>query len=333
LLKETRNNQVDAIALRYKKMFNDLGINSGKVAVYGNSEVGGMFTILTRLQQMMPELHFEGFVQDEIMMTAMMTKEETEIDRIRQMGHVTVGVVSRTAEYLTSFKAKKEVLVHSDGTPVTLGEVKQKINLWLAEAGVENPEGTIFSIGRDAGVPHSTGTESDLMRLGQTIVYDIFPCEAQGGYFYDFTRTWCLGYAPDEAQKLYDQVKSVYDTVAAELKLNAAFGIYQKRTCELFEAQGHKTVLNSPVTEEGYVHSLGHGVGLNIHEKPFASMAAGSNSNILAPGSVFTLEPGLYYPSKGMGVRIEDTWRVTPDGKFEILVDYPKELVLPVKSA
>jgi Xaa-Pro aminopeptidase len=332
LLKEVKNNQVDAFALRYKKMFNDLGITSGRVAIYGNSEVGGMYTVFTRLQQMMPEMHFEGFIQDEILLAAMMTKDETEIEHIRAMGKVTINVVDRTAEYLTGFKAKKDVLVHADGTPVTIGEVKNKINLWLAEAGVENPEGTIFAIGHDAGVPHSTGTESDEMRLGQTIVYDIFPCEAQGGYFYDFTRTWCLGYAPEAAQKLYDQVKSVYDSVAAELKVNAPFGIYQNRTCELFEAMGHPTVLHTPETEVGYVHSLGHGVGLNIHEKPFASSTSTSSSDILAPGAVFTLEPGLYYPDKGMGVRIEDTWRVTPTGKFEPIVEYPKELVLPVKS-
>jgi Xaa-Pro aminopeptidase len=331
LLKETNNNQVEAVALRYKKMFTDLGISSGKVAIYGNNEVGAMYTIFTCLQQMLPGMHFEGYIQDEILLRAMMTKDAAEIERIRHMGKVTVDVVARTAEYLTSFIAKNEVLVHPDGSAVTIGEVKGKINLWLAEAGVENPEGTIFAIGSDAGVPHSTGTAADLMRLGQTIVYDIFPCEAEGGYFYDFTRTWCLGYAPDAALKLYEQVLSVYNTLASELKLNSPFGAYQTRTCELFEAQGHPTVLHTPTTEEGYVHSIGHGVGLNIHEKPFASAATVTSSDILAPGSIFTLEPGLYYPDRGMGVRIEDTWQVTPDGKFEILVNYPKDLVLPVK--
>ena len=223
LMKETKNNQIDAVALRYKKMFTDLGINSGRVAIYGQNEVGAFYSIFTRLQQMMPELTFYGFIQDEILLTAMMTKDAAEIEHIRQMGKVTVDVVSHTAEYLTGFVAKKDTLVHKDDTPVTLGEVKNKINLWLAEAGVENPEGTIFAIGKDAGVPHSTGTPTDPMRLGQTIVYDIFPCEAQGGYFYDFTRTWCLGYAPDAALKLYEQVRSVYDTVSAEFKVNAPF--------------------------------------------------------------------------------------------------------------
>jgi len=50
------------------------------------------------------------------------------------------------------------------------------------------------------------------------------------------------------------------------------------------------------------------------------------------PGSVFTLEPGLYYPSRNMGVRIEDTYATRADGSFEVLVDYPYDLVLPVKK-
>lgn len=331
LMKESRNDFVDAVALRYKKMLADLGIVSGKVAVYGHNEVGGFYSILTRLQQMVPEIKLLGFLQDEIILNAMMTKDADEIEHIRAMGKATTTVVGKTADYLTGHKVKNDTIVHSDGSAVTIGEVKKKINLWLAEEGVENPEGTIFAIGRDAGVPHSAGTDADPMRLGQTIVYDIFPCEAQGGYFYDFTRTWCLGYAPDPVQKLYDDVKSVYDTVTAELKLNAPFVNSQVRTCELFEAMGHPTVLHQPTTEEGYVHSLGHGVGLNIHEKPFSSTFNPSPNDILAPGAVFTLEPGLYYPEKGMGVRIEDTLVAKADGSFEILADFPKDLILPVK--
>ena len=57
-----------------------------------------------------------------------------------------------------------------------------------------------------------------------------------------------------------------------------------------------------------------------------------SKEDILAPGSVVTIEPGLYYPSKGMGCRLEDSVAVMPDGSFEILADYPLDLVIPVKT-
>jgi len=94
---------------------------------------------------------------------------------------------------------------------------------------------------------------------------------------------------------------------------------------------GHATVKSNPATETGYVHGLAHGVGLNIHEKPWSSRKDDPN-NLLVPGSVFTIEPGLYYPDQGMGVRLEDTYYVTPEGQFERFVDYPMELVLPMKN-
>ena len=332
LIKETGGDTATAFILRMKKIFTDLGITKGKVGIYGKDDVGPTYMMISRLQEMMPELKFQGFIRDEILMTAMMTKDTAEIDRIRQMGKITIDVVGKTADYLTGHKAKKDVLVHKDDSPVTIGEVKNLINLWLAERGVENPEGTIFAIGRDAGIPHSVGTATDPIKLGQTIVYDIYPCEAGGGYFYDFTRTWSLGYATDEAQKLYEDVKKVYDVLFKELELNAPFGKYQARTCELFEAMGHMTVKSNPTTEQGYVHSLGHGIGLRVHEKPFSSIINPSPTDLLVPGAAFTLEPGLYYPERGMGVRIEDSLYVTQDGKFEIFVDYPKDFILPIKQ-
>jgi Xaa-Pro aminopeptidase len=197
--------------------------------------------------------------------------------------------------------------------------------------GAENPEGCIFAIGRDAGIPHSIGTPADLVRLGKTIVFDIYPCEAGGGYYYDFTRTWSLGYATPEAQKLYDEVKEVFDHVQENLDLNASFKHYQQLVCERFEKNGHKTPLNTHAPVEGYVHSLGHGVGLNVHERPWSSLTS-EDDNILKPGVVITSEPGLYYPEQGMGVRIEDTLWVRPDGKIEILAEYPYDFVLKMKK-
>jgi Xaa-Pro aminopeptidase len=235
-------------------------------------------------------------------------------------------------DYLTSRDVREdEVLLKEDGTPLTLGDVKGKISLWLAERGAVDVEGTIFAIGRDAGVPHSIGDPQDLMTLGKTIVFDIFPAEQGGGYFYDFTRTWSLGYTTPEAQSLYDQVHESYDQVVENLDLNASFIDYQRMTCEYFESKGHKTQLSTKAPLDGYVHSLGHGVGLNIHERPWSGLTA-SNDNILKPGVVITIEPGLYYPEKGMGFRIEDTYWVRPDGKIELLAEYPYDFVLPMKK-
>jgi Xaa-Pro aminopeptidase len=328
---QANNDPAEASALRYKQILEDVGITKGKVMLYGVREFGPFFSLVTRLQQLLPEVTFVGDPLEMILLEARATKSPEEIERIRQMGVITTAVVQKTRELLTSHKVVNETLIKPDGQPLTIGDVKAQINLWLAEAGTENPESTIFAIGRDGAVPHSSGTPTDPIKLGQAIVYDIFPCEAGGGYFYDFTRTWCLGYAPDEVQKAYDQVKEVYDTVVSELEVGVNPARYQARTCELYEAMGHETIRQNPKIEAGYIHGLGHGVGLNVHERPFTGLE-NDPTNLLKVGSVMTIEPGLYYPDKGFGIRLEDTWYVKPDHTFAKFVDFPMDLVIPMKG-
>ena len=331
LLREADGDRFRAEVLRNRHMLEDAGLTSGRVAIYGKMDIGVGFSKLSALEKELPGLSFIGDLENRFLQRAMMTKDMSEVERIRQVGKVTIEVVGRVADLLSHSDVKNQTLIKADGQLLTIGDVKGKINLWLAECGVENPQGTIFSIGKDAGVPHSGGNPSDPMRLGQTIVFDIYPCEEGGGYYHDFTRTWSLGYATDEVSEIYQQVRTVFDTISSELQIGKPFGSYQTRTCELFEAMGHPTVLSKPETDEGYVHSLGHGVGLNIHERPFSGSSALAE-DLLTPGTVVTLEPGLYYPSRGLGVRLENTVWVRPDGVFETLVDFPLDLVLPVKG-
>ena len=317
-----------------KEFFTDLELLSGRVGLYGTYDVGETVAFVDKLRGDLPEIKVIGeVIDDSIFMYAMETKDEGEVARIRKMGAVTTEVVGLVATYLTNCDVREdEILLKEDGTPLTIGDVKGKIALWLAERGAVDVEGCIFSIGRDAGLPHSVGNPADVLRLGQTIIFDIFPAEVGGGFFYDFTRTWSLGYATPEAQRLYDEVRSVYDNVVENLDLNVAFKEYQKLTCEEFHKLGHKTPIHDEgVLTEGYVHSLGHGVGLNIHERP-QSRHTSSDDNILKPGVVMTIEPGLYYPEKGMGARIEDTYWVRSDGKIELLAEYPYDFVLQMKK-
>jgi len=316
------------------ELFGEHGLASGRVGVYGKTDLSEALLLLESLRHAFPELEFIGESSaDSIFMRAMETKDDQEVVRIRNMGKTTTEVVGMVAEYLTSCEVRAdEVLLKDDGTPLTIKDVKGKIALWLAERGAADVEGCIFAIGRDAGIPHSMGTPNDMLRLGQTIVFDIFPGEAGGGYFYDFTRTWSLGYATPETQKLYDEVKSVYDKVIDNMDLNAGFKDYQIMVCEEFNKNGHKTPMHSQgVLTDGYVHSLGHGLGLNVHERP-SSRHTDGDDNMLKAGVVVTIEPGLYYPEQGMGVRIEDSYWVRPDGKIELLADYPYDFVLPMKK-
>jgi Xaa-Pro aminopeptidase len=320
-----------AMAERYKDVLIKIGLSKGRVAVSGTAPLSTAFSILEILKTMMPEIEFTGILKDSAIQKARMTKDPDEAERVRKMGKITTNVVGKVADFLTSQKDKNNLLVGENSEPVTIEKVKSLINLWLAEHGAENPEGTIFSIGRDAGIPHNTGNPNDLIELGKPIVFDIFPSEKGGGYFYDFTRTWCLGYAPDEVQKLYNQVAAVFHQIIGSLKVGKHFKFFQEKTCQLFSELGHTTIADKPDITEGYVHSIGHGLGLEIHENPFSGITSAEN-DILKTGVVFTVEPGLYYPSKGMGVRIEDTVYLNPEGQFEIMADFPYDLVLPMKN-
>ncbi len=331
VLEESKGDVILAGAKVYKMMFEELGLTSGRVAVYGKVNVGAFYGQIKHMERLLPGIEFVGEGDDSILLEARATKDVPEIKRIRDIGKITTEVVGKTAAYLQSCQVdENEVLLRKNGEPLTIGVMHTKINYWLAERGVENPLGCIFAMGRDAGIPHSAGTHEDEIKLGKTIIFDIYPQEAGGGYFFDFTRTWCLGYAPEAEKKLHQDVHEVYLTLLEEMVLDEPAPTYQDRTCELFEAQGHATIRQDSQLQSGYVHSLGHGLGLDVHERPWFSKRA-SAADPLSAGSVVTIEPGLYYPEKGMGCRLEDSVWVRPDGKMEILADYPYDLVLTMK--
>jgi Xaa-Pro aminopeptidase len=325
-----RTGAVEALIKDPKAILEEQGIVRGRLGIYGALDAGDLLALLGSLNRTFPDLELVGEPQaDSIFLRAMETKDESEVARIRNMGKVTTEVVGMVAAYLTSCAVgADEVLLKADGSVLTIADFKRLISSWLAERGAVEVEGTIFAIGKDAGLPHSVGTPDDRLRLGKTIVFDIFPAEAGGGYFYDFTRTWALGYATAEAQQLYNEVKEVYEKVIDNIDLNVGFKEYHKLACDEFNKHGHRTPMHSTgVLDNGYVHSLGHGLGINIHERPWSAHTA-ADDNILRPGVVISIEPGLYYPERGMGVRIEDSYWVRPDGKLELLAEYHYDFVL-----
>jgi Xaa-Pro aminopeptidase len=333
LLQATGGDRLQATARWIGGMLREAGVESGTVATYGATDVGAAYALITALSDLYPQLNFVGEFDHTLLETAMITKSPEEIRRIRAVGRKTMRVVAGTEEFLTSHRARNGYLVQKDGSRLTVGDVKRRIRQMLTDENIVDAEnGTIFAIGHDAGVPHSRGTDRDPLKLGQTIVYDIFPAEPGGGYFFDFTRTWCLGYAPPEVEQAYQDVLATFKALMRALRPGELTRTYQALTCQLLEARGHPTIGSDPTTTSGYVHSIAHGVGLNIHEPPhFSDMP--SNEARLEPGMVVTIEPGVYYPERGYGVRIEDCVYLNPANlKFETLATYPKELVLKVRK-
>jgi Xaa-Pro aminopeptidase len=329
LIEEAGGDTRQAEAELLKNIFQEYGL-SGRISLYGQAEIGPSFGSLSLLEKSLPEVQLVGEeAHQSVLIRARATKDEGEVAHIRKMGGITAAVVGEVATFLAAHRAKRGILVNAHGDPLTIGEVKRRINLWLTMRGAENPKGTIFATGRDSGIPHSAGRDEDYLELGKPIVFDIYPCESGGGYFHDCTRTWCLGYAPDPVLELYEHVRAVYDEVYASLEAGKPCRDFQLLTAEKFSDKGHPTVVEDAKTQRGYVHSLGHGLGLAVHEGPSFSHLE-SNRDLLQSGAVITVEPGLYYPERDMGVRIEDTVWVRPDGQLESLTSFPKDLVIQV---
>ncbi len=299
----------------------------GRIGVYGMFDAGAAMAILNQVQDRLAGSELVGEVGDTLFSVARETKDDWELAEMREAGRLTGLVVGETQEYIQGHSTRGDVVVKADGEPLTIGDVHAFTRSRVYAHGMSQDH-HIFAQGRDAGVPHNHGTLDMPLRLGQSIVFDIFPKTA-GGYYHDMTRTWCLGYAPDEVAEAYAQAKEIFDRAVAALAVGKPCRDFQAMTLDYFESKGHPTTRTHPGTHAGYVHSLGHGLGLDIHEAPGFSIAAG-NATLLQPGHVVSVEPGLYYPERGFGVRVEDTVAFAADGTLLTLTRYPYDLVIPM---
>jgi Xaa-Pro aminopeptidase len=299
-----------------------LGI-SGPVSFHGDGGLSHAWQILERARAVNPSLSIDTKMPD-ILAVARTTKDEGEIAAVRRAAAGAVDAIARVRAFLSGLKRDGDQF-KSGAKVATLGDLRRLIHGVFIEHGLTEDGESIVSQGRDAGVPHNRGADAEALRAGAPILIDIFPGEAGGGYHSDLTRTFCLGKAPEPLRKLYDDCHDVFRAVMSSLKTGTPCRSYQEMTCEMFEKQGHATLRTNETAEEGYVHGLGHGVGLAVHEAPRLG-GPPSNTQTLGPGMVITIEPGLYYPSRGLGVRIEDLVLVRADGSFENLTPVPYDL-------
>jgi len=328
ILKNAGGDRLKARVGLWKAMFKDQGV-TGTTAFYGLGGIGSCWRFLNALSEALPNVEVTGELDNDVFLTARMTKGHEEIARIREVGRLTKEVVQHIIDFIRSHRIEGETFMKGDASPLTIGDCKSEIKMSLAKRGLIEEVDTIFAIGRDAGIPHSRGNDPDPIETGKTIVFDIFPQEGGGGYFFDMTRTLLFGQASDEIAKAYKDLEDCHDAVTSELKAGEREAVYQTMVCDFFEKRGYETPRTNPQVTNGYVHSLGHGIGVQIHEKPTLSDAAG-NDDTLEVGSVFTVEPGLYFPDKGFGMRIEDVYHVTESGQMENLTNFPRGLVFEV---
>ena len=287
----------------YDTMLRSLGAGSS-IAFFGNLPVHLYLGIADALDDRGWRVH-RG--DDDLIQLARKRKEKWEIEAIRSVGERTEQVVDAVRHAL-----------REGGTSLTLGDLKAIVSREIHGRGMSEDHETILSQGRDAGVPHSRGDASARVRPSVPIVLDIFPVDRQTGYFFDLTRTFCIGPIPDDLRRIHADVEAAFHLAKDAMRAGTPASSYQAMVCDYFEARGYPTIRSHPTTADGYVHSLGHGVGLDIHEKPNFTLSA-MNADAIEIGDVVTIEPGLYFPDREIGVRIEDTFVVEENGRVRTL--------------
>ncbi len=285
------------------------------VAIFGNLPLPLYLGVGDALQQRgwtIPRLAGEDLIQ-----LARKRKDRREIEAIASVGARTEQVVEEVRNVLRTSAIDGDRVRHQ-GRALTLGDLKQEVSFGIARLGMIEDHETILSQGRDAGIPHSRGDASAPVRPSVPIVLDIFPADRSSGYFFDLTRTFCVGPIPDELRRIHADVVIAFETAARQMRAGTAASSHQATVCDFFEGRGYATSRSTPGTLEGYVHALGHGVGLEVHERPSFSLAP-ANRDLIEPGDILTIEPGLYFPDRQIGVRIEETFVIEEDGSARSL--------------
>jgi Xaa-Pro aminopeptidase len=245
-------------------------------------------------------------------------KTEAEVDHIREAQRANEAAMA-TAERLLREADVEDGVLHYDGEPLTSERVKREIEITLIRNDCALDE-TIVACGSDAADPHDRG--SGPLRANEPVIVDIFPQHTETKYHADMTRTFCVGEPSDTIREWYDLTQRAKEAALETVAAGVTGKVVHDAVCDVYEEAGLPTLRSDPETETGFIHSTGHGVGLDVHEQPVASPAG----EAFEAGNVVTIEPGLYDPAVG-GVRIEDFVVVTEDG-YENLTDYEESLVV-----
>lgn len=296
----------------------------GKVGLFGRVDLASGIHLANTLRRL--GVKIVGGQSPTILEAARETKDRREINEIRNVGRKTATVVKEVVDVLRNMKRKRGHLQIAKRR-ATVGLVKSIISSKLANEGLIAPEGTIFAIGASGADPHNMGVEADEMHEGRLIVFDIFP-QAETSYWFDLTRTFVVGRADAKAKRLFETVYEAQQASFDILRAGVTGEEAMVAACDVIERAGYRTVKQIydgklKTLSSGFNHSLGHGVGLTIGERPYLAFLS---KDPLKSGQVVTVEPGVYLPKYG-GVRIEDTVLITAKG-VENFTNVGKELEL-----
>lgn len=190
---------------------------------------------------------------------------------------------------------------------VTERSVAAQLDFLMRTLGSEGPSfDTIVATGANGALPHHEPDDT-VLQDGDLVVIDFGA--TVNGYRSDCTRSFCLGNLQPWQEEIADVVLHAHMAAVEAVKSGCAAGVVDKAARDVIADAGYGDMFG---------HSTGHGVGLDVHENPFVRTGS---TEILGPGSVFTVEPGIYIPNKG-GIRIENTYALMNDDAVQSFQRY-----------
>ncbi len=247
-------------------------------------------------------------------------KTEAELAGIRR-AQVAANAGMRAAAELLRRAEPSGDRVLLDGESLTCERIKEAIRDATGALGASAGDDLIVSHGAQSAVGHEMG--SGPIAPGEPVVIDMWPRDRASACFADMTRTFVVGEAPAELLKYHELTLEALRRSLAAVGPGIEGRELHRLSCQPYEEAGLPTQLSKQpgqVLQDGFFHSLGHGVGLEVHEAP----PLGRSPGVLVAGDVITLEPGCYRRGFG-GCRLEDLVLVTEDG-YEVLTDFPYDL-------
>jgi Xaa-Pro aminopeptidase len=253
-------------------------------------------------------------------------KKPAQLAGIKRAQTAAEAAVASVAAALDAAEVGADGGLLLDGAPLTCERLKEGVALAFLRNGCSGDD-VIVAHGPQTCIGHHSG--SGQVFEGEPVTVDLCPRDPASGCYTDITRTFVKGAVNEELQRYYALVSDSLQRTLAAIRPGLAVRELHRISCEPFEDAGEPTQLSKKPGEvllDGFFHSLGHGVGLEIHEAPHLSQ----NDDVLYAGDVIAVEPGCYRQGFG-GVRLEDLVLVTDTGG-ELLTDYPYELT-PVAVA
>ena len=240
-------------------------------------------------------------------------KTPWEIEGLERAQRAVETAMMSAARMLREAETISNDRLRYEGEIVTSEWIREAMAADLVSQGAESEE-IIVQSGDACLDLHLLG--SGPIVPGQSVVIDCFPRDRRTGVYTDMTRTYVPGTPSEELRVLHKHVKAALELAYESIKPGQP-GPHEKIS-EYFHSQGFDTQMHHTgpdAIREGFPHGLGHGVGLEVHERPYI----GRRADVLQEGDVIAIEPGLYIGGVG-GVRLEDTVLVTDNG-IEFITD------------